>query len=74
MKVADILIWLGSALLVVGVVLRFFPGAFSWFGNLPGDIRIEGESSTAFIPITSMVVISLVLSVLVSVVIRVLRG
>jgi len=29
MKVADILIWLGGALLVVGVVLRLFPGAFS---------------------------------------------
>ncbi|HEY5578860.1 MAG TPA: DUF2905 family protein [Acidimicrobiia bacterium] len=74
MKVADILIWLGGALLVVGVVLRLFPGAFSWFGNLPGDIRIEGESSTVFIPITSMIVVSLVLSVVATVVIRVLRG
>ena len=74
MRTADVLIWIGGALLLLGVLLRLVPGAFSWFGNLPGDIRIEGDNSSVFIPITSMLVISVVLSVVVSVVLRFLRG
>ncbi len=50
---------LGGVLVVVGVLMRFAPGLFSWFGNLPGDIRIEAEGSRVFIPITSMVVVSI---------------
>ena len=74
MRTAEVLIWIGSALLLLGVLLRFVPGLFSWFGNLPGDIRIEGDNSSVFIPITSMLLISVVLSVVVSVVLRFLRG
>ncbi|MCQ4306763.1 DUF2905 domain-containing protein, partial [Pseudomonas stutzeri] len=33
----------------------------SWFGRLPGDIRIESERSRTFIPITSMIILSVVL-------------
>lgn len=55
--------WLGAGLLLLGALVRFAPGLFSWFGNLPGDIRIEGENSSVFIPITSMIVISVVATV-----------
>ena len=58
------LILLGLVIVVVGVVLTFAPGLLSWFGKLPGDIRIESEHSKVFIPITSMVVLSIVLSLL----------
>jgi hypothetical protein len=64
---------IGAGVLVVGVVIRFFPGLFSWFGNLPGDIKIEGENSRVFIPITSMIVISIVLTLVVNLVGWVLR-
>lgn len=56
----------GAALLLVGIVLQFAPGLFAWFGKLPGDIRIESERGTVFIPLTSMILISVVLSVLVN--------
>ena len=58
------LIWIGLAIALVGVLARF--GLLSWFGNLPGDIRIENERSTVFIPITSMIVISVVGSLVLS--------
>jgi uncharacterized membrane protein len=58
------LIIAGCLLLALGVLLRFFPGALSWFGRLPGDIRIEGEWSKVFIPITSMLIVSILLSLL----------
>ncbi len=73
-RTSDVLIFIGAALLTVGLVLRFFPGALSWFGNLPGDIRIQGEKSSIFIPITSMIVISVVLSAVFAVAIRLFRS
>ena len=52
----------------IGPAARFAlpvrPGALSWFGRLPGDIRIERPNARVYIPITSMVLISLVLSIL----------
>lgn len=59
---------IGGAVLVIGALVRFTPGLFSWFGNLPGDIRFEGENSRVFIPITSMIVVSIVLTLIVNLV------
>jgi hypothetical protein len=74
MRTSNILIGIGAALLVIGVLLRYFPGLFSWFGNLPGDVRIEGETTTVFIPITSMLVVSVVVTLVVNLVGRMFRG
>lgn len=54
---------IGAAVLVLGALLRFAPGLFSWFGHLPGDIDIEGERSRVVIPLGSMIVVSLVATV-----------
>jgi hypothetical protein len=56
----------GAALLLLGAVLQFAPWLLAWFGKLPGDIRIESERGTVFIPLTSMILVSVVLSVLLS--------
>lgn len=66
---AKLLIVLGLALAVLGVVLLYFPGLLSWFGRLPGDIRVEGRRGGFYFPIVSM----LILSVLVSLVLHWLR-
>jgi hypothetical protein len=60
------LIVLGILLVFAGVVLSYAPWLFSWFGKLPGDIRIERENSVFFFPITSMLVISIVVSLILS--------
>jgi len=39
-------------------------GALSWFGRLPGDIRIERETVRIYIPFVSMLLISAALSLL----------
>lgn len=52
----------GAALLALGALLHFVPGALSWFGKLPGDLRYESESTKVFVPITSMLIVSAVLS------------
>ena len=74
MRGANLLIAIGAGLVVVGVTLRYFPGLFSWFGNLPGDIKRETENATIFIPITSMLVVSVVASLIISLVGRLFRG
>jgi uncharacterized membrane protein len=66
----------GPLLVGVGVVvvllgLLVWSGALSWFGRLPGDIRIERESMRLYIPLASMVVVSVVLSLVLYVVRRV---
>mgnify|MGYP001818102678 CR=1 FL=1 len=61
--------WLSLAGLVlvgVGLILHYAPGLLNWFGKLPGDIRIESERGKFFLPITSMVIVSIVLTVLIN--------
>jgi hypothetical protein len=48
---------------VAGLVgLGVYAGAFSWFGRLPGDNRVEGESVRIYIPLVSMVLVSCILT------------
>ncbi len=58
MKTADLLIGLGVLLVVVGVLWRM--GWMSWFGKLPGDFRAEGERASVYFPLTSMLIVSVI--------------
>ena len=58
----NVLIYLGIGLIVAGVAYKY--GLLDWFGNLPGDIRYKGENTFVFIPITSMLLVSAVASIL----------
>ncbi len=60
---AKTLMLAGAALLAIGALLHFAPGTLSWFGKLPGDLRYESESTKLFVPITSMLIVSAVLSI-----------
>lgn len=62
MTAARLLITVGVVFLLVGLLLHFFPNALSWFGRLPGDIRIERGNSRFYFPVTTMIIISVVLS------------
>lgn len=52
----------GICLLVAGLVI--YSGWFNWFGRLPGDIRYEGQRTQIYVPIVSMLLVSLVLSLI----------
>jgi hypothetical protein len=54
------LVVVGAALLIVGLIWLFAPGVP--LGRLPGDIRIESGNTRIYLPITTCIVISLVLS------------
>ncbi|MDQ1523631.1 MAG: hypothetical protein QOE47_1555 [Pyrinomonadaceae bacterium] len=56
-------VFIDVAIIVIGLLI--YSGALSWFGRLPGDLNFGGERTRVFIPITSMLIISLVLSLVV---------
>lgn len=60
---------IGRVLLVVGLVLVVVGGLAALgvrlpFGRLPGDIAIEGERGGIYVPIVTMIVVSVVLTIL----------
>ena len=61
-RVGILLVVAGLALAAVGVVA--LAGGLGWFGRLPGDIRAGRGGVRVYIPITSMLLVSVALSVL----------
>ena len=53
---------LGLILIVVGLVTM--RGWLGWFGHLPGDVRVERENMRVYVPIVSMLLISILFGVL----------
>jgi di/tricarboxylate transporter len=51
---------IGGCLILAGLLI--YSGALNWFGRLPGDIRYEGDHTRIYVPIVSMLLISLVVS------------
>ncbi|MDE2696937.1 MAG: DUF2905 family protein [Chloroflexota bacterium] len=63
-EVGLVLIVAGAAVVAVGLLV--VTGALGWFGNLPGDLRYERDDGSVrvYVPLASMLVVSVVLSVL----------
>jgi hypothetical protein len=62
------LVGLGIALILLGLLI--WSGGLAWFGRLPGDIRIERESVRVYVPLVSMLLVSVVLSLVMYVIRR----
>ena len=59
-SIGNWLITAGIILVVAGILAK--TGVFAWFGNLPGDIQIKRENVQFYLPITSMILVSVGLS------------
>ena len=62
----------GAALLVLGGLI-WLMGKLPLLGHLPGDIRIQRENMSCFFPLTTMLLVSIVLTVLLNIILRLLR-
>jgi hypothetical protein len=58
---ARTLIYLGVLLVVVGVILSL-AGRLPWLGNLPGDITVQRGRFTFYFPVTTCIILSLLIS------------
>ena len=57
---------IGIVVLAVGAALQFAPWLVNWFGRLPGDLRFGSGNTRVFIPITSMLLVSIILTIIVN--------
>jgi hypothetical protein len=68
---------LGKWLIVAGVGLALLGGVIwllghlPFFGNLPGDIRIQTENFSCFFPLVSMIILSILLTLVLNIIIRI---
>lgn len=63
-QLGKILIIAGIVLVIAGAILYFAGDKLNWLVRLPGDIRIEKENTRIYFPITTMILISLILSII----------
>jgi hypothetical protein len=63
-----LLVGLGIGLIVLGLLI--WSGGLGWFGRLPGDIRIERESVRIYVPLVSLLLVSLALNLVLYVIRR----
>lgn len=64
MNTGKILIVAGILILLVGIIVYFFPNKLGWIGNLPGDIRIERENVKIYFPIATMILASVLITLI----------
>jgi|APFre7841882724_1041349.scaffolds.fasta_scaffold758932_1 uncharacterized membrane protein len=70
---ARFLVIAGMVLILAGGVAYLLGRLNLPLGNLPGDIRIVRENFACLIPITTMILVSIVLSVLLNVILRLMN-
>jgi len=62
-QLGKLLVVLGLGLALLGAFVWWGGGGvLSWFGRLPGDIRVERPGFRLYAPLASMLLISLLLS------------
>ncbi len=70
---------IGKWLLIIGLVVAGAGGALwllSWvpfLGHLPGDIRIQTETFGCFVPLGTMILLSVLLTIALNIVLRLLN-
>jgi len=55
------LIYLGILLVVIGLIFSL-AGKLPWLGRLPGDITVERDGFTFYFPLTTCILISVIIS------------
>ena len=58
------LIIIGLLFIVLGLLLHYVPWTLNWFGKLPGDVHVKLEHGNIYIPVTSMIIISILVTVI----------
>ncbi len=75
MNFAELGKWLaitGLGLALLGGVMWLL-GHIPFFGNLPGDIHLQTQNFSCFIPIVSMIILSLLATIILNIVIRIVN-
>ena len=71
-SIGKMLLILGGFIFVIGLILTF-AGRIPYVGRLPGDIAIQREGFSCYLPIVTSIVLSILLTIILNVIIRLLK-
>jgi len=57
-----LLVFIGIVVVIIGLVTWLAGDKLNWFGQLPGDIRVERKNFTFYFPLVSMILRSAAIS------------
>jgi len=63
-SLGKMLILFGVMLIALGAIFTL-GGKLSWFGRLPGDIYIQRKNFTFFFPLTTSILVSIIISLII---------
>ncbi|MEO1049929.1 MAG: DUF2905 domain-containing protein [Bacteroidota bacterium] len=69
-QIGKYVIFAGLVIVIAGVLIYAFGDKLGWLGKLPGDIRVKREGMKFYIPITTMILVSVILTVVVNLIRR----
>jgi hypothetical protein len=75
MSFGDMGKWLviaGLGLALLGGVMWLL-GRIPFFGNLPGDIHVQTQNFSCFFPFASMIVLSILVTIVLNIIIRIVN-
>lgn len=75
MNFSDLGKWLvlaGLGLTLLGGVIWLL-GRLPFFGNLPGDIRLQTQNFGCFFPIVSLIILSVLATIVLNIIIRIVN-
>ncbi|KPK80544.1 MAG: hypothetical protein AMS27_16845 [Bacteroides sp. SM23_62_1] len=61
-QIGRIIILIGLIIILTGILIYFLGDKLHWLGRLPGDIRIERENFRFYFPITTAILLSIIIS------------
>jgi H+/Cl- antiporter ClcA len=64
-NIGKIIVIAGIILVVAGIIIWLLGDKLNWLGNLPGDIKIKRDNFSFYMPLASMILISLVVSLII---------
>ena len=66
-EIGRLLVGVGILILVLGLIFVFFGDKLGWLGNLPGDLRFERGNTRVYIPIATMILLSILLTLIINI-------
>lgn len=66
-QVGKYIIFLGIIIVAIGATIYYFHDKLHWIGKLPGDIRVEKENFKFYFPITTTILLSLLLTIIMNI-------
>ena len=55
------IIYFGLFIVFIGLIMNQFSDKFGWIGRLPGDIRIGSGNVKFYLPLTTLIILNLII-------------